>query len=139
MKTFLPKTPHLVLQYLSSPNYRLYTRTKTQPPPPPQFYGRIHTVRPKHVTEESAGCIDYLVHQKRRSTSQNNKFDTLSIVVDSLNQSETDAWLRTANIRPVIRDRLLTPLAKAGLARDVCRVQGVSLSFIFSVRVRWQI
>lgn len=134
MKTFLPKTPLLVLQYLSSPNYRLYTRTKTQPqpPPPPHFNGRIHTVRPKHVTEESAGYIDYLVHQKRRSASQNNKFDTLSIVVDSLNQSETDAWLRTANIRPVIRERLSRPLVKqAGLARDVCRVQGVSLSFIF--------
>lgn len=92
------------------------------------------------MTEESAGYIDYLVHQKRRSTSQNNKFDTLSIVVDSLNQSETDAWRRTANIRPirpVIRERLSRPLVKADLARDVCRVQGVSLSFIFfSVRVR---
>lgn len=94
-------------------------------------------MRPKHVTEESAGYIDYLVHQKRRSASQNNKFDTLIIVVDSLNQSETDAWLRTANIRPEIRERLSRPLVKAGLARDVCRVQGVSLSFIFfSVRVR---
>lgn len=88
-------------------------------------------VRPKHPTEVSAGYIDYLVYQKKRSASQNNKFDTLSIVVDSVNQSETDAWLRTANIRPVIRDRLSRPLAKADLARDVCKVQGVSLSFIY--------